>query len=55
MASFRVLVFSPRYEVIRRRVVDAANAEAAKSLVEFMLDEANCLDPEAHYDIKEKT
>lgn len=55
MAHFRVLVFSPEFNVIRRFSCEADDEFEAIPVVEFMLEEKGYLDPEARIDLKEIT
>jgi len=47
MPKFRVLVFSPEFNVVRRFTFEADDEFAAVETVEFMLEEMNAKDPES--------
>lgn len=51
--KFRVLVFSPAFNVIRRMTVEAEDEFSVVDLVMFELSEKGREDPDAHLDITE--
>jgi hypothetical protein len=51
--KFRVLIFSPEFNVVRRDTFEAEDEFAAVEVAEFRLQEKNAEDPEARYDIRE--
>jgi hypothetical protein len=53
MTKFRVFVFSPAFNVIRRMTVEADDEFAVVDVVMFQLSETQREDPDAHLDIKE--
>jgi hypothetical protein len=53
MARFRVLVFSPEYNVVRRFNCEADDEFDVIPVIEFMLEEKGCPDPEARLDVTE--
>lgn len=53
--KYRVLVFSPAYNVIRRMTVEADDEFTAVEVVMFQLSEMNREDPDAVYWVKEIT
>ena len=53
MAKFRVLVFCPEYNVVRRFNCEADDEFDVISVIEFILEENGYPDPESRLDVTE--